>query len=95
MFWSYELKYYYSLSRRDSCYLMKARFDAPSLIMALPDPLRGLDSDAIIVTGDIELDPISKPVPHQTYGLGRFLLLIVNLICCFSKLKMVINLILL
>ena len=54
---------------------MKARPDAPSLIMALSDPLRGLDFDPIVVTGDIESDPISKPVPRWTYSPGRFLFL--------------------
>lgn len=62
---------------------MKARSDAPILIMALPDPLRGFNSYDIVVTDDIEQDPISKPVPCRTYGPGRFLLYIVELFYYF------------
>ena len=64
-----ELKFCYALSHtKDGVYSINARSNAPSLVFALPDSHRGTDEDMIIMIGDIEPDPINKPVPKRHYG---------------------------
>lgn len=65
-----DVKYYYSLTKGQYGWSLKARNDAPSLVYTLFDFYKGADEDAIIVTGNIELDPVNKPIPYRASRLG-------------------------
>ena len=66
-----ELKFCYSLSlTKVGVYSISTRSDAPSLVLGLPDSHRGFDEDMILVTGNIEPDPINKQIPKRPIGPG-------------------------
>jgi len=66
-----ELKFCYSLSRSNQgVYSINARSDAPSLVFGLPDSHKGNDADMIIIVGNVEPDPINKPIPKRHRGPG-------------------------
>jgi len=55
-----ELKFCYSLSKGANGYSLSARSIAHSLVYALPNSHKGVFDDVIIMTCDIEPDPINR-----------------------------------
>lgn len=60
-----DLRNCYSLLRGKYGYNLSTRSDGPSLVLALPDSHKGVDADAIVITGFLESDPINKPIPRR------------------------------
>lgn len=60
-----KIKYYSSFSLVDKKYNLKARPSSPSLIKGLTSFHKGMYSDIVIITGNVEPDPINKLAPKQ------------------------------
>lgn len=60
-----EIKYCYNFSLVDDKWNLRAKATSPSIIKGLASSHKGMHNKIVIITGNVDPDPVNKRVPRQ------------------------------